>query len=279
MIRIEKQIRQAIRDAVNRNSRKPFFWGGLRGYQQLEAIGQALEQLEPEDHESSFLRLLNQRVKKVLVSNNIVAQDLKAAHHLLSQIAHCFSYPPGLDGRKGSAKDEKPGSQSVAKEIGNLLGQFHPSGKLRQAQMGLLSAAKRRWDLFGPELLHCYDIPGLPQDNLQLESLFGRLRRHQRRISGCKSTRELHDFGQVQVLFKAESEQNLLHMIQQVSHEDYRSHRQRLSALEAYHQFFRRLHHDPFKTLQSLVGQHKTRQKLLTRSLSSPLDLCSYHTN
>jgi hypothetical protein len=26
---IETQIRQAVRDAVNRNSRKPFYWGGL----------------------------------------------------------------------------------------------------------------------------------------------------------------------------------------------------------------------------------------------------------
>ena len=39
---IETQIRQAIRDAVHRNSRKPFYWGGLAGYQQLEAIAEAL---------------------------------------------------------------------------------------------------------------------------------------------------------------------------------------------------------------------------------------------
>jgi hypothetical protein len=28
----------AIRDVVNRSTRKPFSWGGLAGYQQLEAI-------------------------------------------------------------------------------------------------------------------------------------------------------------------------------------------------------------------------------------------------
>ena len=43
-----------------------------------------------------------------------------------------------------------------------------------------------------------------------LESLFGRLRRHQRRVSGRKSTRELRDFGQYQVLLLAESEEELL---------------------------------------------------------------------
>ena len=39
---IEAQVRVAIRDAVNRPSRKPFYWGGLKGYEQLEAIAQAL---------------------------------------------------------------------------------------------------------------------------------------------------------------------------------------------------------------------------------------------
>ncbi len=43
--KIEKQLRMAIRDAVNRSTRKPCAWGGLAGYQQLEAIDQALTQL------------------------------------------------------------------------------------------------------------------------------------------------------------------------------------------------------------------------------------------
>lgn len=41
-MQVEVQIRMAIRDAVNRASRKPFYWGGLVGYRQLEAIAQAL---------------------------------------------------------------------------------------------------------------------------------------------------------------------------------------------------------------------------------------------
>ena len=39
---LEAQIRVAIRDAVNRRSRKPFYWGGLRGYDQLHDIAQVL---------------------------------------------------------------------------------------------------------------------------------------------------------------------------------------------------------------------------------------------
>ena len=51
---METQIRIAIRDAVNRSTRKPFVWGGLAGYQQLEAIDQALTQLTTMGPESTL---------------------------------------------------------------------------------------------------------------------------------------------------------------------------------------------------------------------------------
>lgn len=40
LIELEGQMRVAIRDALNRESRKPFYWGGLKGYQQLQAISE-----------------------------------------------------------------------------------------------------------------------------------------------------------------------------------------------------------------------------------------------
>jgi hypothetical protein len=123
---------------------------------------------------------------------------------------------------------------------------------VQTAQIRLLNALQKRWKLYSPELLYCYDISGLPQDNLKLESLFGRLRRHQRRISGRRSTRELLDFGQAQVLFTATSIQELLSQIQLVPPEMYRMHRERLAAAEFPRQFFRRLHHDPRSTIQAL---------------------------
>ena len=42
-------MRVAIRDAVNRPSRKPFCWGGLKGYEQLQAVAQALRSVPPEE--------------------------------------------------------------------------------------------------------------------------------------------------------------------------------------------------------------------------------------
>jgi len=37
-MQVEAQMRMAIRDAINRDSRKPFYWGGLKDYQQLRQV-------------------------------------------------------------------------------------------------------------------------------------------------------------------------------------------------------------------------------------------------
>jgi hypothetical protein len=89
-----------------------------------------------------------------------------------------------------------------------------------------------------------------------LESLFGQLRRHQRRVSGRKSTRELRDFGQYQVLFLAESEEELLEQMRQVSLKEYRKNRRQLEEAEAPRRLLHRLHRDPLKTMRGLVKQH-----------------------
>lgn len=151
--------------------------------------------------------------------------------------------------------------------MGALIRQFHPTSKPQRAQIRLYNALQKRWGLYAQELLFCYDIPGLLQDNLQMEALFGRLRRHQRRISGRKSTRELRDFGQAQVLFVAESEADLLRQIQQVPWAAYWQYRQRLAEAEAPRQFFHRLHHEPLGPAQTLISQHTAQRKALVDQL------------
>ena len=277
LIHIEKQIRQAIRDAVNRNSRKPFYWGGLAGYHQLKAIAQALDQIIPSGEGSAYLRRLTQPVERVLEKNRILANELQQAHQWLERIAHCLRYPSSSctkgksDHISQAAGVVKVSSLQVAEDMEALLQEFHPNAWRQPVQARLLDALQKRWRSYGQELLFCYDIPGLPADNLQMESLFGRLRRNQRRISGRKSTRELRDFGRVQVLFAAESEALLLQQIQDVPLEDYWAERVRLAEAEEPRQFFRRLHHDPQKTIQTLIEQHSDRSTQLMNDKALPI--------
>jgi hypothetical protein len=261
---------------VNRSSRKPFVWGGLSGYEQLAAVVQGLDRIRKPGLESAYLGLLRTRVEGVLAKNRTVAEDLRRTHQILLQVAQCLRYPPSAPGWQF----EKVSSQQVVLEMTKLIQEIRPDGRVQRAQIRLLGALKRRWELFGQELLYCYDLPGLPQDNLQMESLFGRLRRHQRRISGRKSTRELLDFGQAQVLFTAKTFQDLLDQIQLVPPETYRVHRNRLADAELPRQFLRRLHQDPVTTVSALIHYHSARiQDLENHKVPVPLGEQTLHTD
>ena len=93
LIWIETKVRQAIRDSVNQRSRKPYAWGGLSGYEQLEAIAQGLDQIQGTNLENNYLHWLQTRVAKVLARNRNAADDMERAHQVLSQIVGCLHYP------------------------------------------------------------------------------------------------------------------------------------------------------------------------------------------
>lgn len=209
--------------------------------------------------ETDYLRQLKIRVERVVARYRVNVADLREAHTWLRRIASCLRYPPS----KAPPVPELT-SEQVKREMDELLKSFQPDLKRRRAQAALHGAWHRTWEDYGPDLLPCYDIPGLPPDNLMLESLFGRLRRHQRRVSGLKSTKALRDFGQYQVLFLAESEEELLEQIRQVPPEEYLDNRKRLQDAEAPRRLLHRLHRDPLRTIRGLVKEHAARRTTLS---------------
>ena len=268
-MKLEAQILVAIRDAVNRDSRKPFYWGGLKGYEQLQAIAQVLQSVPSEEAETGYLQRLAMQVNRAVEKNHVLAQDLREAHTWLRRIAECLRYPAASS--TASDSSEAPlTSEQVKREMEELLQEFQPDLKRRPAQAALYRAWHRVWKDCGPDLLHCYDISGLPPDNLKVESLFEGLRRRQRRISGRKSTRELRDFGQYQVLFLAESEEELLQQLRRVPLAEYQARRLRLAEAEVPRQLLHRLHRDPLGTMRRLVDQHAARRAALASSTDLP---------
>lgn len=254
---------------MNRKSRKPFHWGGLAGYCQLDAIGEALNQVSQEA-ETAYLRRLAMQVNRALEKNRTLAQDVKGAYAWLRQVSRCLRYPfpssPGAD-----PSDVSVTSGQVHREMEDLRQEFQPDLKCQPAQAALYTAWRRLWKSWGPNLLHCYDVPGLPADNLQVEALFGELRRRQRRISGRRSTRPLRDFGHYQVLFDAQSEAELLHQLRQVRLEDYRAHRRQLAKAEIPRQEAARLHRNPLDAMNRWLAQHAARREALKPSTSKGL--------
>jgi hypothetical protein len=259
LVALERQFKQAIRDAVNRPSRKPFAWGGLAGYRQLSAIADGIRQLVDATPETRYLRRLLSQVERALENYRALANDLAAAHSWLRRVAAVLHYRHPAD----DTTSEGTTSQSVAHDMEELLAAFRPDFKRQPAQRALYNALSRTWQAFGPDLLHCYDIQGLPPDNLALEALFSALRRHQRRISGHKTTRELRVLGHYQVLFQAKSEEELLAQLRSVPLDRYRHHRRRIEQAAEPRRFLHRLHRDPDSTIQTLADTYQERRRQL----------------
>jgi hypothetical protein len=275
---IEENIRASIRDAANRSSRKPFSWGGLTGYRQLEAIAVALHELPLSQEGMEYLQQLVNQVDEVLGRNRALADDLSSAHDQLMEIAQCLGYPTPHSSstetlfpeERRRYTDPKLTSTTIRHETEVLLDKYQSISSQYPAQSALSIGFQRRWKSYGSDLLHCYDIPGLPPDNLRLESVFGKLRNHARRITGRKSTRELRDFGQCQILFFAESPEDLLEQMQQVPLSTYQAQRELLEKAEAPQRFLRQLHRDTLKATRNLLSKYPNAQAKWTGETTAP---------
>ncbi len=229
-------MRAAVRDALHRSTRKPLQWGGLAGYRHLVALEEVLRQVPTGSH-TAALRHLATRVTHTVQSCRSAAEDVATAHSWLRRIATTLGYGTAVTAA-ATAQPPLPARSSaqVRAEMEELLDAFPARARYPRAQGAFLSAWRRLWRTWGPELLHCYDLPALPPDTLRLDGLFGSLRRHQRRISGVASTRPLRDLGEFQVLFAAVNEGELLEQLRTVPEAQYRAHRCRLAAREAARQ-------------------------------------------
>jgi len=254
-----------VRDALQRSSRKPLQWGGLAGYQQLAAIAEGLGAVPPAA-QTPGLRQLAAQLSRAVETCRPCAADLAAAHDRLQQIATTLGYATAVAAASAdqSLPLPPPSSRQIRADLAALMADSHPAPRAQPAQAALARAWRRLWLTWGPELLHCYDIPGVPPDNLRLEAVFGQLRRHQRRLSGVASTAPLQALGQMQVLFDAPSEEELLHQLRSVPLAAYQAQRRQVAQGEARRQFLRRLHRDPGGTVIQLLQQHTAAQALPT---------------
>jgi len=272
---METQIRAAIRDSVNLASRKPFYWGGLKGYQQLQGIVEGLHQAAGTTAQNEFLQRLTRQVDRTLIQNQTLAAELEETHGWLCKVATCLRYPPSS---YSEAEWQKLTSQQVTCDMEDLLKQLRQESENNCILSKFYHALSKRWKNYGPELLRCYDISGLPPHNLQLEGFFNQLRCHQRRVSGRKSTKALRDFGQFQALFLTDSQTDLLEQIRRVPIEKYQECRQRLIDSEAPRRFIHQLHRDPKKTIHCLLDRYREHQhelELIPQLASFQLPLCN----
>jgi hypothetical protein len=223
----------------------------------------------PVEAETEHLRALGERVGEVVLKARPAAEDLAQAQESLRELAQCLRYPKVLKESEAQSlcpaqRVEPPVSvAAVRADVEAWLRQFQSDLRGKPAQAAVACAGRRLWKAWGPDMLPCYEIGGLPQDNLALEALFGELRGQERRISGRKSTHPLREFGQCRVLLDAKSRQSLLEQMRRVPVSVYRAHRERLAAAEVPRQQRYRMHRDPGKAMSRLLAEHKARRETL----------------
>ena len=249
--------RRAIRDALNRSSRKPFQCGGLRGYDQLVGIERHLQQQCMRSKHDPYLSLLHHRVQDALASTATQAGQVRQMHTFLTRVERYLAQVPRPYTRTDKRKlaVSAPGSQIVKQELEMMFSDLVQPSKTCPLAWRL----NRRWRSMSktwlPGILHCYDIPGLPRSNLDLEGTFGTLRRDQRRISGRKETSPVRIFGPGGIVLLSLDDEDILPLLQSVPAEVYWSQRRRQEEREEPHRWLIRLHRDPGRALAQVDQQ------------------------
>lgn len=104
--------------------------------------------------------------------------EVRAGFALVHRAATILGNPEGGSGAKVRARYETLKAEARAAANGAETG-----GDLRRGLQHFLKVTTS----YEPGLFHCYDVPGLPRTNNDLEQLFGATRRHERRCTGRKA--------------------------------------------------------------------------------------------
>jgi hypothetical protein len=124
----------------------------------------------------------------------------------------------------------------------------HPTDA--QVIAGIVKAVRHRW--WG--LFTCYQIANVPSSNNDLESFFKDLKHHQRRITGRKSVQDfILRYGPFAAFIDyAESLDDLLARLRQVTPEDFKQARQAFRKVEMRLKKLYRFRHHPDKYYRDL---------------------------
>ena len=165
----------------------------------------------------------------------------------------------------------KPTSQNVETEVDDYLVKLSQRRDLDEtdqaiAQHIITTFRNRWWGLFV-----CYDFPGLPATNNDLESFFGRLKTNQRRITGHKSVNSfvLRYGAYAAFVDLSESKADLLARLRQVDRDTYQRERQQLQHILAERQDYHRFCHNLDKVVQELEIEWGAAVDAATQSIES----------
>jgi hypothetical protein len=182
-VQVVRELVSDLKQALGRKGRAPFNLSGVPMFADLLSIqntmGECL-QLAEEPH----LRSLYTSLSRTLPGYATPFKEVQQAQTWVKDIAAVLDTP------LPSQTDPSLGADAVALQLAHCLGaladQPNLSPWLTQMRRDLFALTDRYWTGLFP----CYDIPGLPRTNNDLESLFGQTKRQFRRRLGISQLRE-----------------------------------------------------------------------------------------
>ena len=165
----------------------------------------------------------------------------------------------------------QPRGQDIETQVDRYLAKLREDNLLnetdRSVAQHLVTTFRNRW--WG--LFVCYDVPGLPATNNDLEGFFGRLKTNQRRITGRKSVNSfVLRYGAYATLVDlSESKADLLARLRQVDRAAYQRERQQLQLVLAERQDYHRFCHHLDTVVQALETEWQAAVEVATRSLDA----------
>ncbi|MGB0384538.1 MAG: hypothetical protein ACPGWR_06910 [Ardenticatenaceae bacterium] len=242
-----------LRRVLSRSGRKPFRMAGLRLYADLLALLGSLETsltyLEDEPRLSCFA----DAIREALLTYEGQYISIAEGYSWVVDISDILNVPlpePEAIGPKIAL------SLSVANELESYLEKLCERTDLDSELLGwrqkLVALTKR----YQKGLFHCYDLPGLPRTNNDLESLFGRVRRQTLLTSGPHHAKQrLHEQGAWLLFDVVQNEHEQIKLLQRVSLEEWYKERQRMLAHQATFTADRRFRRQPEKYLADLEAR------------------------
>jgi hypothetical protein len=242
-----------LRRVLSRSGRKPFRLAGLRLYADLLALLGSLETSLTYLPDEPRLTCFADAIRDALLAFETDYTWIAEGYTWVLDISALLDVPlPEPE----TEPPDTPLSSTVRAQLDAYLEQLCQRTDLCAPLLAfrkhLLALTKR----YAPGLFHCYDIPGLPRTDNDLESLFGRVRRQSLLTSGPHHARQrLHEEGAWLLFDVVSNEQKQVQRLQCVSLEDWRDERQRLREHKATFTDDRRFRRQPSKYLAELEAR------------------------
>ncbi len=241
---------QVLHLSLGRVNRTPFDLAGLKLYAELQAIADSLAASLAQRNEPT-LRQWYRLLRTTLPGYAAAFAEVRQAEAWLTEIRQVLN-----TAALPTLSQPGPGGDAVALAVAHVLGRIADQACdtpwLADFRHALLKLTEHYWS----GLFVCYDVPGVPRTNNDLEGVFRRMRRAVRRQTGFKQLRRVLVRQGAWLVFPPEPGRAALERrLAAVPREAYRAERARFKARQARFQVRQRWQRQPARVLADLEAE------------------------